>query len=98
MKYNKLKKDKKKRLQFLVFEKRLLVFQSFVQNLLMSKSLNWASNLKNLKLLNTNRKVRISKLCIITAKKSQVYGKVSRLTFLRVVKKSFISGAKKACW
>lgn len=94
---NQIQKDKNKRNLHFNFEEKIIVLKSIIKNKKISKNLRWNSELKLSQLPNSSLKIQQVNRCILTGrkKKSNKFLKVSRLSFLKFVRKGFLSGFKK---
>ncbi len=91
-------KDKKKRSLYFKFEKQSLILKSIAQNYSIAKTIRWNSELNLTRLLLNSYKTRLVKRCILTERKNK-FNKllnISRLSFLRLARKGFITGLKKS--
>ena len=94
---NQIQKDKKKRKLHVTFEDRIVILKSIIKNKKLSNNLRWNSELKLNNLPKSSFKIQQINRCVLTGrrKKSNKFLKVSRLTFLKFVRKGFIYGFKK---
>ena len=95
-----LTKDKNKRNQYLLFEKKKLVLKYIVNNLNLSKKLRF-SIYKNLWAFPKDSSItRIRNRCVISNRSRGVYGKLklSRIVFRKLSLSGKLMGMKKASW
>ena len=94
---NQIQKDKKKRKSHVIFEDKIVILKSIVKNKKLLSNLRWNSELKLNNLPKSSFKIQQINRCVLTGrrKKSNKFLKVSRLTFLKFVRKGFIYGFKK---
>ena len=94
---NQIKKDKNKRNLCFNFEEKSVILKSIVKNKKISKNIRWNSELQLSRLPNSSFKIQQVNRCILTGRKKKInkFLKVSRLSFLKFVRKGFIPGFKK---
>ena len=94
---NQIQKDKNKRNLHVIFEDKTIILKSIIKNKKISKNLRWNSELKLNTLPSSSFKRQQVNRCMLTGrkKKANKFLKVSRLSFLKFVRKGFISGFKK---
>jgi len=95
-----LEKDKRKR--FLILNQELLIYvlKSFRNNMFLKNSIRLNSTLILFNLHNNSFKSRCVNRCILTYRKSKIHKKYffSRISFLDIVRRGYLSGVKKANW
>lgn len=94
----KIQKDKNKRNLHLEFENKFIILKSIAKNRLITKSIRWNSELSLSMFMLNSHKIRLVKRCIITGRKNK-FNKtlnISRLLFLKLARKGFITGLKKS--
>lgn len=94
---NQTQKDKNKRYLHFKYEEKIIILKSILKNKKLSKNLRWNSELNLKKLPNSCFKGQQVKRCIVTSRKKKItkFLKVSRLSFLKFVRKGLVPGFKK---
>ena len=94
---NQTQKDKNKRYLHLKYEEKIIILRSIANNKKITKNLRWNSELELRKLPNSCFKTQQVERCIITSRKKKItkFLKISRLAFLKFVRKGLIPGFKK---
>ena len=93
----KIQKEKNKRNLHFKFENKCIILKSIAQNHSVLKTVRWNSEQKLNTLISNSYKTRLVKRCILTGRKNK-YNKnlnISRLSFLKLARKGFITGLKK---
>ena len=95
-----LEKDKTKRSTILEQELLIYILKSFRNNTFLKNSIRLNSTLFLFNLYNNSFKSRCVNRCIITSRKSKIHKKYffSRIRFLNIVRRGYLSGIKKASW
>jgi len=95
-----IKKERNNRLIVLKSENVQLILKSINRNTNLINICRWETALKINNLLRKSCKVRLVHRCILTGRKNKCTNlyKFSRLTFLKLVNNSSISGLKKSIW
>jgi len=93
-----IRKDKKRRNLYFKFENKCIILKSIAQNYLILKTIRWNSELKLNTFLSNSHKTRLVKRCILTGRKNKFNKNlnISRLVFLKLARKGFITGLKKS--
>lgn len=95
----KVKKDKKLRRNKLLEEKKLIILKSIAINNNLSKIIQWnaGAKLQNSGFISQNMLIN---RCVYTGRNKKINKafKLSRLSFLRFVRKGLVPGVVKAVW
>lgn len=95
-----LTKDKNRRNQYLLFEKKRRILKSIINNLEIPKSLRYAIYKKLINLPTNTSKLKIKQRCVISNRSKAVYKKfrMSRIVFRDLASNGQLMGVKKASW
>lgn len=95
---NQIQKDKIKRNLNLKFENKRIILKSIIKNNNICKTIRWNSELKLTEINLNSYKNRMVNRCVLTGRKGKFNKsfRFSRLSFLRLARKGFISGLKKS--
>lgn len=95
-----LTKDKNRRNQYLLFEKKRRILKSIINNLDLPKNIRYSIYKRLISLPSNTSKLKMKHRCVISNRSKSVYRKfrMSRIVFRDLASNGQLMGVKKASW